>query len=170
MRRKAARMVSVVGVLLALLAGDLSSASASVPTNYCDPHSYTYVVKNYTRGNFVLPLRCGIAASNWGFRHLVDRGRWDPTFDSYIALTFSRGEYVHDLQNDGGDNIFALFDDGCNELFRIIYNSRAYNGNGVSPQGIITAYYRTYPPTLGSYRMHPANADYRTDCPVIQNI
>jgi hypothetical protein len=91
-----------------------------------------------------------------------------------IALTIARGEKVSDLQQDGGSVIFALFDTSCHELFRVIYNGRALNGTGVSPQGIITAYYvwtgiwtTKVPNAMTSAT---TAASYRTDCPVIQNI
>ena len=54
----------------------------------------------------------------------------------------------------------------------MIYNGRAYNGNGVSPQGIITAYYVT-PVTTAAVPNATAgtvSASYRTNCPVYQNI
>lgn len=123
-----------------------------------------------------LALRCGTAT--WGLVHLVARGRWNSTFDSMIALTIAQGEKVSDLQQDGGSRIFALFDSGCHELFRVIYNGNAYNGNGVSPQGVITAYDPTIgtaksPGAIATYpkvKVASVNPAYRTDCPVIQNI
>lgn len=89
-----------------------------------------------------------------------------------IALTIARGEKVSDVQGDGGSAIFSLQDNNCNELFRVIYNGGALNGNGVSPQGIITAYEATSS-TIAPGRADPASAEaasYRTDCPVYQGI
>jgi hypothetical protein len=95
------------------------------------------------------------------------KARWDAAFDAMIALTIARGEKVDDLQQDGGNKIFALFDGNCNELFRVIYNGGAYLGNGVSPQGIITAYYRG---TVSTSAPAVTTLAYRTDCAVIQTI
>ncbi|GAA1877143.1 hypothetical protein [Lapillicoccus jejuensis] len=162
--------------LVVVPAVDLTTAQASVPSNYCSGKSYTYLVKTYAYGVEKLALRCGTAS--WGFVHIANYGRWNSTFDSMIALTISQGEKVTDLQQDGGNRIFALFDGNCHELFRVIYNGNAYNGSGVSPQGIITAYYSTSgtaktPGTIATYPQMKAgvtNPAYRTDCPVIQNI
>jgi hypothetical protein len=68
-------------------------------------------------------LRCG--TSSWGFKHLTGHGRWNAAFDAKIALTIARGERVTDLQQDGGSAIYALFNNRCTELFRVIYNGRA---------------------------------------------
>jgi hypothetical protein len=196
--------LSVAGPAVVLGA---TAAQASVPTTFCNSHAYTYVVKNYSRGSARLPLRCG--TTTWGFRHITHR--WNAAFDSKIALTISRGEAVRDVQQDGGSAIYALFDNRCNELFRVIYNGGAYRGNGVRPQGIITAYDRTVVTTIadaadatdtanpqvindqvnndpgaldaGALEISPttttpsthdqpdvADAAYRTDCPVIQDI
>lgn len=91
-----------------------------------------------------------------------------------IALTIARGEKVVDLQQDGGSRIFALFDGGCHELFRVIYNGGALNGTGVSPQGIITAYYSTTGTTTTAAPLATSvtttATTYRTDCRVIQTI
>lgn len=107
--------------------------------SYCSGNSYTYLIKTYDRGSEKLALRCG--TSSWGFNHIT--ARWNSTFDSEMALTISRIERVDDYQGDGRSAIYALFDVRCNEIFRVIYNGRVYNGNGVSPQGIITAYERS---------------------------
>jgi hypothetical protein len=128
------RLLAPVVLLVPLLLVTERPAEASVPRTFCNNHAYTYVVKNYSRGAARLPLRCG--TSTWGFRHITHR--WDAAFDSSIALTIARGEVVNDLQQDGGSHIYALFNDRCTELFRVIYNAGAYRGNGVRPQGIIT--------------------------------
>jgi hypothetical protein len=138
------------------------AAYASVPKSWCDGKSYKKVVKNYHRGAGSYPLRCGNA--RWGFLHITHR--WNAAFDSSIALTIAKGEEVKDLQQDGGSAIFALFDNRCHELFRVIYNGGALHGNGIRPQGIITAYYRTGS-TSAEERMSPS---YRKDCGVIQQI
>lgn len=47
---------------------------------------------------------------------------------------------MKDLRQDGGIQIFALFDSRCKEKFRVIYNGGPLHGTGVRPQGVITAY------------------------------
>jgi hypothetical protein len=165
------------------LAVTASPAAASVPSNFCDPHAYTYVVKNYYRSGAAYTMRCGIAARNWGFRHLVADHEWNAQYDAWIALTIAHGADVNDVQNDGGSVIFAIFDGNCNELFRVIYNGGAYNGNGVRPQGLITAYYEGGPISAIAATEEPSGVaaqlsanipsppgSYRANCYVYQNI
>lgn len=159
------RLAGVLVLAVAALGLMVPSASASVSTSWCNGKSYKTVVKTYTRGSGKYPLRCG--TTSWGFNHITQR--WNASFDAKIALTISRGEDVGDIQQDGGSNIFALFNDKCTELFRVIYNGRAYKGNDVSPQGIITAYDRTIISTVLPADTAASSA-YRTDCPVIQEI
>jgi hypothetical protein len=169
-KTRCAAVQASIALLLSLFAATGSPAQASVPTSYCGGRSYTFVVKNYTRGAAQLPLRCG--NTRFGFNHIT--ARWSAAFDANIALTIARGESATDVQQDGGSAIFALFDSRCNELFRVIYNGGAYNGTGVRPQGIITAYAPGVITTIalsgtarGTSRAAPA---YRTDCAIIQNI
>ncbi|MBV8542604.1 MAG: hypothetical protein JO063_09695 [Pseudonocardiales bacterium] len=164
--------LALCGTLISLLFATAVDASASVPTTYCGGRSYTYIVKNYARGAVALPLRCG--TSTWGFTHITTR--WNETFDANIALTISRGEEVTDRQDDGGSAIYALFNDNCRELFRVIYNGGAYRGNDVRPQGIITAYDKSITPVSyatpdsAASNVTAASSSYRTNCAVIQNI
>lgn len=68
------------------------------------------------------------------------------------------------------------FDGDCEELFRVWYNNGALNGDGVQPQGVITAYRVTHGgPTwwendLDENNMYmPESRDtaaYRTGCPI----
>ena len=98
--------------------------------------TYTYVMRNYSRNGVVLPLRCG--TFTWGYNHLVGSGRWSSSFDSMIANAVSRGGKV------SGENIYRLVvPTGTHSftIFRVVYNPGAYNGNDVSPQGIVTAYW-----------------------------
>lgn len=144
------------------------SAHASVPKTYCHGKSQTKVVKTYRRGAGRYALRCG--TSSWGFNHITHR--WSSSFDSKMALTFAYGEDVRDVQQDGGSNIFALFDNRCHQLFRIIYNGGALHGNGVRPQGVITAYDTSGPVQAGTAGspFTVAGPAYRTNCPVYQGI
>ncbi len=154
-------------VALSSLVVTEGTAQASIPTSYCNGKSYVSVVNTYHRGNSAYPLRCG--NSRWGFLHVT--ARWNPSFEYYIALTISRGETATDYQQDGGSQIFALFDNSCNELFRVIYNGGAYNGNGVRPQGIITAYYISHGgPVAVRQSVGAVTPNYGTTCPIIQNI
>lgn len=159
------RLMVVVTLAVGSLVTVVSAAEA-VPLNACDGQSYTKLVANYHRGTALYGMRCG--TTSWGFIHV--KPRWNTTFDSNIALTISRGEDVADVEQDGGSVIFALFDNSCNELFRVIYNGGAYNGNGIRPQGIITAYYITHggPARVGADAV--VTPQYRTDCPVNQSI
>lgn len=112
----------------------------------------------YMRGAAAIPLRCGTAT--YGFNHLVQKGRWNAAFDSQIAQTISRGEESADR------TIYATFNNTCVELFRAVVNPGAIGGTGFAPQGIITAYYRTYPTTAAAPDSTQASRE-RTDCPII---
>lgn len=164
--RYTSRLAGLLALTVSLFVTTVLPAQASVPTTSCNGRSYTYVVKAYTRGAAALPLRCG--TSTWGFQHIT--ARWNAGFDATIALTVSRGEAVADEQQDGGSTIYALFDDQCNELFRVIYNSNAYLGNDVRPQGIITAFEITQGGPAVAQRVTDTTPAYRTDCPVVQTI
>jgi hypothetical protein len=161
-------VAAVLAAAFGLMVGVEAPAQASVPASYCDGRSQVSLVKTYPYGAQRLGLRCGTAS--WGFVHI--KHRWNAAFDSMIALTIARGEKVTDVQQDGGTRIFALFDNGCHELFRVIYNGSALHGTGVSPQGIITAYYRDVVVAAARPMTREAAAapSYRTDCAVIQNI
>ena len=60
----------------------------------------------------------------------------------------------------------------CHELFRVIYNGGALNGNGVKPQGIITAYDKSVVSTVAPTNTGAADVmpEYGTTCGVDQNI
>jgi hypothetical protein len=161
MFKSIARSLLAGVLLIVMIAGMATSAEASVAKTYCNGKSYQSLVKTYQHGAQTLALRCGTAS--WGFKHVTSR--WNAAYDSMIALTIAQGEKVTDLQGDGGSAIFVLFGASCNELFRVIYNGRAYLGTGVSPQGIITAY---YPTGVGTAAV--AAAGYRTNCTVTQSI
>jgi hypothetical protein len=159
--------MALISILVSLLVVAIGlPAQASVSKTYCNGRSYKHVVKTYHRGTAALPLRCGKAS--WGFHHLTHR--WNAAFDATIALTIARGESANDVQGDGGSKLYVLFNNRCVEVFRVIYNGGAYLGNGIKPQGIITA----YPPTIGPVAVFSTNSSvkpaYRTDCPIIQEI
>jgi hypothetical protein len=90
-------------------------------------------VRNFVRGPSVYPLRCG--TKTWGYVHLVAGHEYDP---SMIALTISRGSGPF-------LGVFTYVPDPDNECpvdeYRVVENAGALNGNGVRPQGIITAYW-----------------------------
>jgi hypothetical protein len=159
------RGIGIIALAVSALSVTVPSANASVPVSWCNGKSYKKVVRTYTRGTGHYPLRCG--TSSWGFHHITHR--WNASFDAKIALTIARGEDVADVQQDGGSNIFALFNNKCQELFRVIYNGHAYRGNGIRPQGIITAYDRSVISTALPEGAKVAPV-YRTDCGVTQGI
>jgi hypothetical protein len=84
----------------------------------------------YHRGSGAYPLRCG--GLSWGFVHLIEGTHpheWNSTVNSEIANVIARGFY------DAG-----VFNWRSCPNFRVPYNGGALNGNGVRPQGVITAY------------------------------
>ncbi len=122
-------------------------------------------------------MRCGTTA--WVCRHLVARGRWSAHFDGRIALTIARDAEVTYLALGGDNQLYAIFNAYCQEEFRVWVNRGAYNGNGVRPQGLISAYWEST--TLPAIATEPsaaaAPADVpappsggRNDCPVYQSI
>lgn len=129
----------VFGLLTPGLTAVASPAVASVgttpqaaSTTICPPsQSYASIVKNYYRGSTIFPLRCGNGA--FGYRHFSDR--WNAEFSSMITLTVSRGV-------SGGTGVLYYIPRACaSPTFKVVYNLGAYNGNGIRPQGIITATY-----------------------------
>lgn len=106
---------------------------------------------------------------------------WTAAFDSNIALTISRGASAPNLTGASNlSRVFVLFNGDCEELFRVWYNNGALNGDGVQPQGVITAYRVTHGgPTWWENDLDESNVDmpefsdtvaYRTDCPIYQPI
>lgn len=127
------------------------------------------------RGHEGLPMRCG--TKTWGFRHLVAAGRWSANFDGWIALTLGSGTEVTYLKYGGDEKLFVIFDQRCNAEFWVWYNRGAYNGNGVRPQGLISAYWQdnVIPTTPGQAPAAPQDVPPppkggRSDCPVYQPI
>ena len=127
-----------VACLIGVLAGTASAsiaASAAMPAttaNPCSGRSHSYIVQKFFRGPAVYPLRCG--TSTWGYTHLV---RGHDYYPSAIALTIARGR---------PDPVFQIFTfvisgNTCPIVtYKVVYNEGPLNGNGVRPQGIITAY------------------------------
>jgi hypothetical protein len=118
---------SVSSVALIASRGASAKVAAASP---CAGQSASHIVQNFYRGPAVYPLRCG--TSTWGYNHLIKHG-YNP---SLIALTVARGT---------ADPIFQTFtyvlDMVCpTPVYGVWYNEGALNGNGVRPQGIITAY------------------------------
>ncbi|GGP00377.1 hypothetical protein [Wenjunlia tyrosinilytica] len=140
--RKFAELATICGVLVL---GTVSAPYAATAQAHqiqaspaakkmCEGKSYKSIAKKYYRGPYVYVLRCG--NDSFGYRHLVKRKRWSKAFDKKMTDTFWRG-----TPNDAGG--FSMYTDTCPpmEYFRIVYNAGAYHGNGVRPQGVITAYY-----------------------------
>jgi hypothetical protein len=114
---------------VALHASGKASAGIAA-TSPCAGRSATYIVEYFYRGPAAYPLRCG--TSTWGYNHLIKHGY----NSSLISLTVARGTQ---------DSIFQIFtyvlEEVCpTPVYTVVYNEGALNGNGVRPQGIITAY------------------------------
>lgn len=133
------KITAVLLAALLLTSMSLASGTASAATlaHPCNGKSQERIVANYNRGATIVPLRCG--SPTYGFRHIEERGRWSATFSSKIALTISRGQQSRDR------SIYSLFNSDCIELFRVVVNHGPFRGRGFRPQGVITAYERTYP-------------------------
>lgn len=108
----------------------ISNDAAAATSDPCSGKSATYIVKNFYRGVAVYPLRCG--TSTWGYNHIVIGHAYDP---AAITVTVSLGEAVIGVQ------AFLYTANVCpTSQYYVVYNTGALNGNGVQPQGIITAY------------------------------
>lgn len=106
-----------------------AESTAAAATNPCAGRSKTYIVRKFFRGPAVYPLRCG--TSTWGYNHLIKHG-YDP---SSIALTVAQGQQSLTQQS------FIYSSNSCPSFtYKVVFNTGALNGNGVRPQGIITAY------------------------------
>jgi hypothetical protein len=118
-------------------AGSVATASAAksvtpAAASPCAGRSKTYIVKKFFRGPAVYPLRCG--TSTWGYNHLIKHG-YNP---SSIALTVAQGTQIIGKQK------FVYSSNSCPSFtYDVVFNTGALNGNGVQPQGIITAYQET---------------------------
>lgn len=123
------RVLSVALMAACIALTFTPSASAAAPPNFCDGKSEGAVVRTYNRGSVAIPLRCGTAT--YGFRHVVQRGRWSDSFDSRVAQTIARGTV------NGAGTIDAEFDDRCVERFRVVVNQGAIGGNGFRPQASV---------------------------------
>lgn len=132
-------------------------AYGAVPSNVCLGKSEEYVVKAYSRGALVLPLRCGTAF--YGFTHM--RPRWNDGYDGQIAQAIARGE----VSADG--RIYAVFGERCHELFRVVVNPGRIGKAGFSPQGIITAY---VPGRVQTTNVPLGRTTVPGRCPIIEEI
>ncbi|GAA4544412.1 hypothetical protein GCM10023175_22550 [Pseudonocardia xishanensis] len=154
--------VSVVGAVALCLSATFSpAASAAVPANFCDGKSEETVVRTYSRGSLAIPLRCG--TNTYGFRHVVQKGRWNDAFDSRIANTIARGTV------NAAGTIYGEMTDRCVNTFRVVVNQGAIGGSGFRPQGVITAYEVTYPNTA-SVRPEGVVPAQRTDCLIYEPV
>lgn len=127
-----ARRFFSIGATLAVVSTSIMvvSASPAAAADPCAGKSTNHIVKNFTRGFVNVPLRCG--TSTWGYRHLAPKHGYN---SSMIANTVSRGKqsfgfYYQNLSQ-------------CPPMaFKVVFNNGPIGGSGVSPQGIITAYYQ----------------------------
>ncbi|MFE6398135.1 MULTISPECIES: hypothetical protein [Streptomyces] len=95
-------------------------------------------MKKYYRGPVMVPLRCG--TKNWGYKHLVDEGRWSGNFDKKINKTVWSGTITVDQP---GQVVYERKFAGCppRTLFKVVTNPGAYSADPrIKPQGVITAY------------------------------
>ncbi|MFD8623491.1 hypothetical protein ACFV4E_06265 [Streptomyces hygroscopicus] len=115
-----------------------SKADVVAASNACTRKSKKHVVKTYYRGPAKVVLRCG--TKNWGYRHLVDRGRWSANFSKKIKGAIWSGDIVLDVP---GQRIYERRVIQCPPriLFRVVTNPGPYGADPrIKPQGIITAY------------------------------
>ena len=117
-----------------LVIGGADSASAA---DRCKGKSEAHIVKKYYRGPLAIPLRCG--TKTWGYRHLVERGRWSASFDKKINHAIWRG--TEKLIPGGRWHFYMEAMPPCSKHFGVLDNPNAYGKNPrINPQGIITAY------------------------------
>lgn len=123
-------LATTVGLGLPVAGSAVAATPAAAAANPCAGRSATYIVKKFYRGPAVYPLRCG--AKTWGYNHLVAKHSYDP---SSISLTVARGTKSLVAQ------VFTYSTDTCPSFtYIVVFNTGALNGNGVQPEGIITAY------------------------------
>ncbi|MFT2017528.1 hypothetical protein ACMA1D_17070 [Streptomyces sp. 796.1] len=113
-----------------------SETLAALAVN-CKDKSQATIAKTYYRGPGKVYLRCG--NKDWGYRHLVARGRWSATFDKKISRTIWSGIITRDMP---GERIYEDVRIQCPPTaFKVVTNPRYYGKNPkIDPQGIITAY------------------------------
>jgi hypothetical protein len=113
----------------------VGSAPAARAASLCAGKSENYIVRKFSRGKEVFPLRCG--TTTWGYIHILFREHgYNP---SLIALTLARGSlpqpkdqvYVYQISAKNACPIVT---------YRVVFNQAQLGGTGVGPQGIITAY------------------------------
>ncbi|MFJ4771022.1 hypothetical protein ACIP88_18225 [Streptomyces uncialis] len=103
--------------------------------------SQSKIARTYYRGPGKVYLRCG--TRNWGFRHLVARGRWNATFDKKVSRTVRSGTIT---SNRPGERIYEDLrlpcpPDSRTSYFKVVTNPVPLGADpSVNPQGIITAY------------------------------
>jgi hypothetical protein len=142
LKLRAALLTVLMIACVGLLAAPAQAATPNtVSSTYCSGKSQNTVVKNYTRGSRTYTLRCG--TSTWGFVHVVGYGRWNAAYDTEIALTVAQGDLTSGTADTSG--VYTYYADGAcsSPTFTVVFNQGALNGNGIRPQGIITAYWNT---------------------------
>ncbi|MFT2017500.1 hypothetical protein ACMA1D_16930 [Streptomyces sp. 796.1] len=103
----------------------------------CKRQNYRKVVHIFYRGPEKVLLRCG--TKSWGYRHMVERGRWSTSFKNKIDDTLWKG-----VQTSPGVYHRYRIPAGCHrpiKNFKVVFNQGPYGGDEgkTSPQGIITA-------------------------------
>ncbi len=104
----------------------------------CNGQPRKTIFRKYYRGPLMVPLRCG--DKNWGYKHLVAKGRWSKPFDKKIGRTIWSGTIT---AQGPGQRIFERLQPGCplRSSFKVVTNPGVYSGDhSINPQGVITAF------------------------------
>lgn len=114
------------------------TAAVGTASNACTGKPKKHIVTTYYRGPATVVLRCG--TRNWGYRHLVAKGRWSANFSKKIKNTIWSGDIVTDVP---GQRVYERRVIQCPPriLFKVVTNPDSYGADPrIKPQGIITAY------------------------------
>ncbi|MDQ8707874.1 hypothetical protein RCO28_36210 [Streptomyces sp. LHD-70] len=114
------------------------SQSVDAAADKCKRQKYSNVAYTFHRGPSKIPLRCG--TKTWGYKHVVNHGRWSTSFKNKINDTLWKGHQVR-------PGVIYRYKPGtgCSprpvKNFKVVYNTGPLGGKpgGLTPQGIITA-------------------------------
>ncbi|WP_282794025.1 hypothetical protein [Streptomyces sp. CC224B] len=114
------------------------SVTQATKADPCKGKHYSKVAYTFYRGPSKIPLRCG--TKTWGYKHIVNHGRWSTAFKNKINDTLWKGHEVRP-----GVVYRYKPGTGCTpnpkKNFKVVYNKGPLGGKpgGLTPQGIITA-------------------------------
>lgn len=137
----AGAVVACLAVSLAVGPAAASSGPvtvAGVAADACAGQPKKKIVKKYYRGPTMVPLRCG--TKTWGYKHLVDRGRWSASFSKKIDSTIWSGSIA---VNEPGEVTYVKKQPACPPriTFKVVTNPGKYGRDPrINPQGVISAY------------------------------